>query len=258
MSLIKRILTPSKSPSVPRGVRVYAIGDIHGRSDLLRQLLAKVEHDQRENKVRRSIFVFLGDYIDRGPGSSDVLDRLIALRRSDAIEAYFLMGNHEEVLLRILAGDTAIYRDWVRFGGRECLLSYGITEEELDQSDVTKMPARIRALIRRSHRAFLSDLADTVRVGDYLFVHAGLRPGLSLSAQSQDDMRWIRSPFLDNEDADYGYTVVHGHTISDNVVWKRNRIGIDTGAYASGKLTALVLEGSDRRLIQTDGVPDQP
>nr|WP_294850409.1 metallophosphoesterase [uncultured Sphingomonas sp.] len=245
---------PERPASVPSGVRVYAIGDIHGRRDLLDQLLLMVDADIAGRGIRRPILLFLGDYIDRGPSSAQVLDRLIDIGFAADPECYFLMGNHEEVLLRLLNGDVEIFPNWMRFGGRECLDSYGADSDDIAQRKPEELRFRLRATIPRRHREFLSRLDDTVRIGDYLFVHAGLRPGRSLAAQSQDDLRWIRSPFLEDEEADHGFMVVHGHTITQRVVRRRNRIGIDTGAYHSGHLTALVLEGSDQRILQTSQV----
>lgn len=251
MSLIRKLLLPDRAPAVPPGVRVYAIGDIHGRHDLLRSMLARIDEDVVERKIRRAVLVFLGDYIDRGPQSSQVIDRLISLRDNPAFESYFLMGNHEEVLLRVLKADLDLFRRWVKFGGRECLQSYGLDAETMIDMEGAEVAVRLKAAIPRRHREFLAALDDSVRVGDYLFVHAGLRPGRALEAQSQEDMRWIRSPFLEDEESDHGYMIVHGHSISEGVDWRRNRIGIDTGAYQTGLLTALVLEGIKQVILDT-------
>ncbi|MEQ7872945.1 metallophosphoesterase family protein [Sphingomonas sp. ASV193] len=232
-------------------MRVYAIGDIHGRSDLLDQLLSRIRDDLREAPPRRHALVFLGDYVDRGPDSAGVIERLVALSRDHKGQAVFLMGNHEEVVQRILAGEPRLFEDWMRFGGRECLASYGIAPESLSGMGRETRAALIREAIPEGHRRFLDELIDTVRIGDYLFVHAGIRPGIDLGDQVQSDLRWIRAPFLDDQDTDHGAVVVHGHTVTEAVEWRGNRIGIDTGAYASGRLTALVLEGRERRLIDT-------
>lgn len=252
MSLIRRLLTPDRPPSVPAGIRVYAIGDIHGRADLLTAMMTMIRTDIQTRRVRRPLIVFLGDYIDRGPQSAEVIDQLTAIAQSDALESRFLMGNHEEVLLRILKGDGALLHDWLRFGGRECLASYGLDGDALAKLGAMEMAARMKDAIPRRHRQFLGELIDTVRVGDYLFVHAGLRPNLALEAQSQQDLRWIRSPFLEDETADHGYMVVHGHSMRPEVDRRANRIGIDTGAYQSGRLTALVLDGATQTFLQTE------
>lgn len=251
MSLVRRLLLPDRPPSVPPGMRVYAVGDIHGRADLLDQLLEQISHDRGVRVAKRTVLIFLGDYIDRGPSSAEVIDRLIQLGRDESIEPYFLMGNHEEVLLRIMGGEVELAIDWLRFGGRQCLASYGLNADEFAKLEPSQIVSALKSAIPRRHREFLAGLDDTARVGDYLFVHAGLRPGMSLSAQSQNDMRWIRSPFLENTDADYGFMVVHGHTVAPEVERRPNRIGIDTGAYQSGRLTALVLEANGHRILQT-------
>jgi serine/threonine protein phosphatase 1 len=163
---------------------------------------------------------------------------------------YFLAGNHEEVLLRLLAGERGVLDSWLKYGGAECLRSYGCDPALLaGQSERTAL-AMVKRAIPADHAQFIGSMADTLTLGDYLFVHAGIRPGLDLSLQSQADLRWIRSSFLDHED-DHGLIVVHGHTISDGIDERPNRIGIDTGAYRTGVLTALGLEGEERWTIDT-------
>lgn len=237
--------------SVPRGTRVYAVGDIHGRDDLLDELLERIEADLTEHPARTSLIVFLGDLIDRGPGSRAVIERLRTMRRP-ATRAVFLTGNHEEALLRVLDGESRFAGDWLRFGGRECLNSYGVDGVAVAAMGTRDAARAIRKAIPADHAAFMRSFGDTLSVGDYLFVHAGIRPGVTLARQSQADLRWIRDVFLDDE-RDHGFVVVHGHTISEHVSDVGNRIGIDTGAYRSGILTALVLEGVERRYLQTGG-----
>jgi len=240
-------------PRTPRGYRAYAVGDIHGRLDLLDQLLAQIEQDSQGPAPRKILLVFLGDLIDRGPDSRGVVERLRNYRHN-RIRPYFLGGNHEEVLLRLLAGERGILASWLQFGGSECLQSYGVDPATLiGRSEATAL-AMVKQAIPETHAQFLGSFADTLRFGDYLFVHAGIRPKVDLSLQSQADLRWIRSPFLD-EDCDHGFVVVHGHTISEEVEERPNRIGIDTGAYRSGVLTALALEGEKRWTLNT-AVPD--
>ena len=236
-------------PRVPAGKRVYAIGDVHGRDDLLEQLLTRIEEDHRARGEADALMVFLGDLIDRGPGSAQVLARLRGYA-PDGITPYFLLGNHEEVLLRLLGGDALLVRDWLRFGGAECAASYGLDPAELKRLPAREAAARIREAIPQEDSQFLAGFDETLRVGDYLFVHAGIRPGRPLASQAQSDLRWIRAPFLDCDD-DHGFVVVHGHTISPEVDRRHNRIGIDTGAYATGTLTALGLEGDEQWLIQS-------
>ena len=230
-------------------MRVYAVGDIHGRDDLLGQLLVQIEEDNRSRGPSRTLIVFLGDLIDRGPASAGVIERL-RLYAPEAIEPHFILGNHEEVLLRLLDGDSVLVRDWLRFGGAECAASYGLDPVALGRMTSREAAARIREAIPAEHSRFLAGFDDTLRIDDYLFVHAGIRPGLPLASQAQSDLRWIRGPFLDCEH-DHGFVVVHGHTITEEVDQRSNRIGIDTGAYASGKLTALGLEGTGQWLIQS-------
>lgn len=236
-------------PSGPRGHRAYAIGDVHGRLDLLNRLLGKIEADLRMRSSSRTTLVFLGDLIDRGPDSRGVIERLRDFRM-EGVRTYFLAGNHEEVLLRMLSGEHGLLASWLKFGGAECLASYGLDATELAKSNETSALARIRRTIPEAHVRFIASFADTLSFGDYLFVHAGIRPGIDLSLQSQTDLRWIRLPFLEDH-SDHGRVIVHGHTISDTVEWRANRIGIDTGAYRSGILTALGLEGEERWILDT-------
>ena len=225
------------------------IGDIHGSLDLLDQILAKIDADLKAHPSRKTMLVLVGDLIDRGPHSAQVVERLRTYRRV-GVRPIFLLGNHEEVLLRILAGDSSLISSWLRFGGIQCLKSYGVDATAFGSLDEAAILAAIRAAIPRKHVEFLESFLDTCRFGDYLFVHAGIRPGVELERQSQTDLRWIREPFL-LDDSDHGFTVVHGHTISADVEERANRIGIDTGAYRTGVLTALVIDGSERRFIDT-------
>jgi len=239
----------STAPSGPPKKRAYVIGDVHGRLDLLEALLEGIYRDIGERPVKDLLLVFLGDLIDRGPSSAQVVELLRTYSRPP-IRPIFLLGNHEEVLLRILAGETALIPGWLRFGGRQCLESYGADAEAIRTSSANDALPAIRAAIPQSHVDFLETFADTCRFGDYLLVHAGIRPGIALDQQRQADLRWIREPFLADE-ADHGFVVVHGHTISPAVDERTNRIGIDTGAYRSDLLTALAIEGTDRWFLDT-------
>ena len=236
-------------PRTPRGYRAYAVGDVHGRLDLLDQLLAAIDEDVRRRPPRKALLVFLGDLIDRGPDSRAVVERLRTFRH-DRLKPYFLAGNHEEVLLRLLKGERGILSSWLQYGGAECLRSYGFDPEKLELRNERAALSAIRNVIPAEHASFIGGFADTLRFGDYLFVHAGIRPGIDISMQSQSDLRWIRSPFLDDK-TDHGMIVVHGHTICSDVEMEPNRIGIDTGAYRTGRLTALALEGQERWLLDT-------
>jgi len=240
---------PEAAPSGPPGHRAYVIGDVHGRLDLLENLLARIHSELQRHPADKTTLVFVGDLIDRGPSSAQVLERLRAYKRP-GISSVFLLGNHEEVLLRMLGGDGALIAKWRGFGGAECLQSYGVDPDQLRHASEREALEVVRRAIPREHVKFLQSFSDSCQFGDYLFVHAGIRPGVALDEQSQADMRWIREPFL-LDDSDHGVVVVHGHTITPEVEQRPNRIGIDTGAYRTGILTALGIEGPDRWLVDT-------
>ena len=232
---------------VPEGRRIYAVGDIHGRLDLVEQLLAMIDADDRSRGAARTELIFLGDLVDRGPDSRGVVERLMALRAERPVR--FLMGNHEEVFLRAVAGDLRALRFLIRIGGRETLLSYDISEQEYRELDYDALMTLVQERVPAAHVEFLSAFEQWIEVGDYLFVHAGLRPGVALEEQARSDLYWIRDDFLRHRES-FGKMVVHGHSITEAVDERTNRIGIDTGAFASGKLTAIGLE-SDRRWFLT-------
>ena len=238
-----------QEPAGAPGYRAYVVGDVHGRLDLLEQLLAKIHSELQRRPAAKTLLVFVGDLIDRGPSSAHVVERLRTYRR-EGVQTVFLLGNHEEVLLRILGGDAQLITKWRWFGGSECLQSYGVDPEQLTHLTDEQGLAVVRDAIPAKHVKFLESFVDSCRFGDYLFVHAGIRPGLELEHQSQADLRWIREPFLLDE-SDHGFVVVHGHTIAPEVDERPNRIGIDTGAYRTGILTALAIEGDVRWLIDT-------
>ena len=240
----------------PKGRRAYAVGDIHGRLDLLDRLLADIERDISSRAAADNYVVFLGDLIDRGPHSRQVVERLRTLG-SKSFTPVFLLGNHEEILLRLIAGEPGLLASWLRFGGAECARSYGVDPRQIAHLPETEAIDHIRAAIPAGHVEFLGTFVDTFRFGDYLFVHAGIRPGVDLSGQSQRDLRWIRADFLDSQ-ADHGFVVVHGHTIATDIVELSNRIGIDTGAYATGVLTAVGIEGRDRWYLSTNATHPEP
>ena len=239
----------SDGPAGPEGRRAYVVGDIHGRLDLLEELLERIHADIAEREPRQTLLVFVGDLIDRGPSSRGVVERLRTYRH-DGVRALFLLGNHEEVLLRILEGERKLIPSWLRFGGAQCLESYGVDPLLLTGMSDERIIEQVRAAIPPEHVEFLKSFVDTCRFGDYLFVHAGIRPGVELHEQQQTDLRWIREPFL-LDDTDHGFVVVHGHTISSEVEERPNRIGIDTGAFATGVLTALAIEGSEHWYLDT-------
>ena len=236
-------------PAGARGWRAYAVGDIHGRLDLLDELIDKIHEDLERRPARKVLLVFVGDLIDRGPNSAQVIERLRTYDHP-GVETVLLLGNHEEVLLRILRGEADLITKWRTFGGSECLQSYGVDPNKLAGMTDEEALAVVRKAIPKKHVEFLETFDDSCRFGDYLFVHAGIRPGVEVDQQRQSDLRWIREAFLFDE-TDHGFVVVHGHTIRPDVEMRPNRIGIDTGAYRSGVLTALAIEGSDTWLLDT-------
>ena len=238
--------SPTNRPKVPEGLRIYAIGDVHGCADLLDQVLLRIDAHQSAYPAFRPVEIFLGDYIDRGPASREVLDRLIA--RSRARETVCLKGNHE-TFVRGFLNDPAILSEWRHMGGLETLLSYGLAPSlDMNPVEQAKLATAFSQVLPLSHRLFLGDLRQSFTCGDYFFVHAGVQPGIPLAEQREEDLLWIREDFLLCE-ADFGKIVVHGHTPVREPEIRPNRINIDTGAYATGQLTCLMLEGTEKRFI---------
>lgn len=235
--------------TIPTGQRVYAIGDIHGRLDLLDRLIARIDSDDAVRDPAETIVVFLGDLVDRGPNSSGVVER-VRLLTGERPGVRMLMGNHEEVFLAALDGDARALRMFTRIGGRETALSYGIADADYEGMDYAELHEALAATVPAAHRAFLARGTDMEVVGDYAFVHAGVRPERPLDQQRVADLRWIRDPFLDYRGR-LDKTIVHGHTIAEDVEFRPHRIGIDTGAYFSGRLTALALESDQCWRIDT-------
>ena len=233
---------------VPPGVRVYAIGDVHGCARELDQLLGAIDVDHAGRSVADRQLVFVGDLIDRGPDSAAVVRRVHALCASGG--ARLLMGNHEELLLLATSGDRQAARMFTEVGGIATLTSYGIGEEEALRGSFADLAVLMKERLPAADLAFLARGEEQIAIGDYLFVHAGIRPGVPLDQQQAKDLRWIRREFLESR-SNHGMMVVHGHTITDEVDVRSNRIGIDTGAFASGRLTALALEGGERWLLDT-------
>jgi serine/threonine protein phosphatase 1 len=230
---------PVSKPRLPSGRRIYAVGDVHGRADLLAELLARIDQDLRARPTTGAIEVLLGDYIDRGSSSRQVIDMLIARRRRRNL--MLLMGNHEAFVLRVLR-NPRLLSQWTNIGGLNTVLSYGVTPPcRRDSKSDRDLTAAFVASLPESHRRFLQGLALSFCCGDFFFVHAGVRPGIPLREQSQHDLLWIRDEFLLHEDG-FGKIVVHGHTPTQEPDVRPNRINIDTGAYATGRLTCLVLE----------------
>ena len=245
-----------EQPAGPRGSRAYVVGDIHGRLDLLERLLDKIHADIAQRPSRKTLLVSVGDLIDRGPSSRQVVE-LLPTYRHEGVRAVFLLGNHEAVLLRVLEGDASLIPSWLRFGGAQCLDSYGVDPLLLTGLSDDRIIDRVRQAVPRKHVEFLRSFVDTCRFGDYLFVHAGIRPGVELQEQRQKDLRWIREPFL-ADDTPHGFVVVHGHTITNEVEERPNRIGIDTGAFATGVLTAVAIEGKERWYLDTKATVGTP
>lgn len=249
--ILGKFFSRDSGPSGPKGRRAYVIGDIHGCLDLLERILTRIEQDIAETPRTPISMVFLGDIVDRGPSSAQVVERLRTYFHPRAT-THFIMGNHEEVMLRVIGGDTELLKSWLRFGGVETLQSYGLDARTVKQLEPEELSAALQKAIPESHRKFLAGFADSISFGDYVFVHAGVRPGVDLAEQNQSDLRWIREPFLSDE-TDRGFVVVHGHTITNAVDVTPNRIGVDTGAYSTGVLSALAIEQSRKWLIQTSG-----
>jgi serine/threonine protein phosphatase 1 len=240
---------PPRTWTAPEGQRIYAIGDIHGRLDLLDQLIVQIEEDNASRNRVRTQIVFLGDLCDRGPDSCGVIERVMQLASASA-DVRLIAGNHEELLIRAWEGDRRSAGLINRVGGKETMLSYGVDEVEYDAADLDELLNLITDHVPENHIAFLKSAEDWIAAGDYLFVHAGIRPGDAVEEQRTSDLRWIRREFTDF-DGDHGMMVIHGHTITEEVEIRANRVGIDTGAYATGKLTALGIEGTERWFLQT-------
>ena len=239
-----------RKPQVPVGARIYAVGDIHGRLDLLRDLHRRIAEDAAQAPERAKTIVYLGDYIDRGLESRGVIDCLLDLALADVATVH-LRGNHEDIALRFL-DDFGNGAGWIRLGGDATLYSYGVQLRGPTSEQRTLIDAQLslRENLPERHLAFLRSLETHYEAGDYFFVHAGVRPGVALADQATEDLIWIRDAFLKST-ADHGRVVVHGHSISLKAEHRPNRINIDTGAYATGVLTCLALEGDRHWLLQT-------
>lgn len=247
LNLRKR--APEFVPVMEEGLRVYAIGDIHGRLDLLDALLPRIEADHAARGPAERHIIFLGDLVDRGPDSAGVIERVRAMCAADP-HVHCLMGNHEEIMLRSLEGEDKALRLFCRVGGRETMISYGVTAEDYERLDYAEVTERLNAVVPASHRAFLAELKEIMVLGDYAFVHAGVRPGVAIADQKLSETRWIRDAFLEHRGL-FEKVVVHGHTVADEAELLPHRIGIDTGAYQTDRLTALMLEGSQQEIFST-------
>lgn len=244
----------SRRPTMAPGHRVYAIGDVHGRYDLLAELIFKIAAEQSRLSPARTFLVFLGDLIDRGPQSAKVL-KLVRWGGTAQPRAIVLKGNHEEMLVEAWRGDRDALEGWLEHGGAQTLDSFDEVGCEASPDDG---PGRLEAAFDRLRRCVAPDMVEWLdglptrwQIGDYAFVHAGVRPGLPLDRQEDADLLWIRDEFL-SYPGPHGAVVVHGHTVSEQVEFRPNRIGIDTGAYRTGRLSALCLWRREQRVISTE------
>lgn len=235
------------------GQLVYAVGDVHGRYDCVRELLARIADDAAGRaRGRRPILIFCGDYVDRGPGSAEVLESLVWLQRHGAFDLHLLKGNHEQALLAFL-DDPEAAMDWIEFGGDQTLRSYGVTPPRPGDEPARYARARDEFLDRlpASHLRLIERLELMIGIGDYAFVHAGIRPGVPLERQAEDDLLWIRRGFLDAA-GPLEKIIVHGHSWRDSrAEILEHRLGLDTGAYQTGVLTAVRLEDGSVEVMQT-------
>jgi serine/threonine protein phosphatase 1 len=231
-----------RPPRLPAGVRIYAIGDVHGRADLLDRVLSRIDAHVAAHPVVRPIHLLVGDYIDRGPASREVVDLLINCEQGR--EMVLLRGNHD-VFVKDFMQNPDVLNDWRRIGGLETLMSYGLNPPMNADAAVQKeLATELKSVVPPSHLKFFDGLESSFGCGGYFFAHAGVRPGIPLAKQKDDDLLWIRDDFLLHEE-DFGKIVVHGHTPVREIDIRTNRINIDTGAYATGRLSCLVMEGSN-------------
>jgi serine/threonine protein phosphatase 1 len=251
-SRLQELRVRGRRPSLPAGLRFYAIGDIHGRLDLLNELLALINHDIALRSTVRPVYIFLGDYIDRGPSSRATVDKLIEHGLTN--ESIFLKGNHELIALKCLS-DRNLFEQWLRLGGLETLISYGLTPESAASGkQIVELQAAFHNALPRAHFRFFGELQNSFACGDFFFAHAGVKPNVELSRQKESDLLWIRDEFLSSSH-DFGKIIVHGHTPVSEIEVGPNRINIDTGAFATGRLTCLILEGESVSIIDTSSDP---
>jgi serine/threonine protein phosphatase 1 len=235
----------------PARTRLYAIGDVHGRFDLLEAMFGLIDADRAAHPGRAHVEILLGDLIDRGPDSMGVVESAIARQRSHGLTA--LRGNHDQYLIDALR-DPGSIPHWLMWGGVEALASWGVPVEDPARADPRALAVALAAALPQAHRDFLSAMPTSLRHGDIFFAHAGIRPGVPLEAQTLRDLTMIREPFH-SDPRDHGVIVVHGHTPADQPVVRANRIGVDTRAYESGVLTCAVIEGNELGILTAAGTP---
>lgn len=248
----RRTSSPRRSAAIPEGQRVYAVGDVHGRLDLLEPLVSLIEQDDARRGPADTTLVFLGDLINRGSESAGVIRHIRSIAETGRFRVRLIKGNHEEVFLIAASGDSRAARALASMGGMETIRSFGIPDSEAEAGSFADLAELLKRRMPAADLAFLDSAEDMIAIGDYVFVHAGIRPTLPLDEQDVADLRWIRGEFLDWK-RDHEKVVVHGHTISDEVEQLDNRIGVDTGAYATGRLSAVGLEQEDRWILCYNG-----
>ncbi|WP_051617323.1 metallophosphoesterase [Desulfonatronovibrio hydrogenovorans] len=253
LSLLSKIIGPKAGQNqfrIPDGWRVYAVGDIHGQADLIKSLHRAILKDAHNNSQINKLVVYLGDYLDRGAQVRETIEELVH-RPLPGFECRYLMGNHEQLLLDFLDNPLTLEM-WISLGGHSTLMSYGVTAagSGFSLERVTRIRQEFLNLMPGSHLEFIQSLQPFFRFGDYLFVHAGIRPGINLEKQKPEDLYWIRDDFL-SSNLDHGFRIIHGHSTSEIIRETRYRIGIDTGACSTGVLTSAVLEKDQVRFIQT-------
>ena len=232
--------------------RLYAVGDVHGRLDLLEEMIQRIRLDILHHDPRPARIVILGDFVDRGPQSAQLIALLMRLRKEPGLVV--LKGNHEAIMVDALAGDYAALDLWLAHGGAETLRSFGIDGAAIDSDNGPALLRLARQIVPKDVRQWLAQLPTSLHLGRYYLVHAGVRPGVALADQTDESRLWIGRDFLDS-DEDHGAVIVHGHTINeDGVFIGANRIGVDTGAYRTGRLSAVCLE-EEVRVLTADGSP---
>jgi len=250
-NLLKKLFksTPVVQPRCPQGSRIYCIGDVHGRDDLLQDLHGQIlEH--AGNYSGQKTIIYLGDYIDRGEQSRQVIELLIS-QPLPGFERIYLRGNHEQTLLDFLI-QSEVGPSWFQYGGLQTLVSYGVRYSKIPtgKGDLQALQEDLRECIPAKHLAFLEKTRISYSAGSYFFVHAGVNPRITLEQQVPEDLLWIRGAFVEYEKP-FEKIIVHGHTITEEPDFQDNRIGVDTGAYLSGKLSCLVLEDDTQHILQS-------